>query len=696
MRAWGASIFRHAKRAQYLSEHFVPVLLDRDEHPHADSALVDFASHQAGSSGAGWPYAVFLDPETRAPLAAALPATLTVLPVGASLAPEQQAKYEAEVREASQSDPDAPIPPPTVRGLMSQAKAVAEAWAGEASKGALRAAGARWIEAVEGGTKQESTMQTDTSGGNAKDVSNSAREAPHKKSLAPRARLAHLAARSHAALMGQHTTQLDPLFGGEGSMPKMPRPVRIRALLAAVAARCDAIAGAAGRVRAIEAWREARARRRERAAAERIRQLQAAEAAFEAREHELEEEAREQEAARAGASGTVAQVAFMITASMKLDLLDRGYTANDIKHMKPAEAQDILSRPPGAPAPSEGEEGGQSVGGSDGVEALKAGRESRREEALGPLERELVELEAAEAEQAARDDDAVRVAREQQSVTSADARVAALLQGTDPGLLQDTRGLLADALRSDPHAAVDALPGRDGRTRAAWGGLLESGEGDREQGGPDSGASSQSTDGAALPSPMLRRGGGVHVLQARLAEAWFSMRRMLQGGWHDHARGGFYRYSRSRRWHLPSSCEVMAEDQGDIAMMLLEGYQCTKDPVLANAAGRALERCLRDFRTEGGGFYSGLGPRASAEGAKGSQKRGGSGGTGAAGAGAGEDPTREQLLGAMREQAVPPAAPPLLPSLWSTDEVQKALEPLLEHPGGLDEHGLPVRLTNRG
>jgi len=55
-----------------------------------------------------------------------------------------------------------------------------------------------------------------------------------------------------------------------------------------------------------------------------------------------------------------------------------------------------------------------------------------------------------------------------------------------------------------------------------------------------------------------------------------------------------------------------------MAITLIDGYQCTKDPVLANAAESALGRCLRDMRTEGGGFLTGLGPRASAEGANGS------------------------------------------------------------------------------
>jgi len=82
MRAWSSGIFQHPDRAKLLRKHFIPVLLDRDEHPHVDAALAAYTGEQAGTGAAGWPYAVFLHPETRAPLAAALPGNPTALPPG--------------------------------------------------------------------------------------------------------------------------------------------------------------------------------------------------------------------------------------------------------------------------------------------------------------------------------------------------------------------------------------------------------------------------------------------------------------------------------------------------------------------------------------------------------------------------------------------------------------------------------------
>ncbi|MFQ5928330.1 MAG: thioredoxin domain-containing protein [Acidobacteriota bacterium] len=82
-----------------------------------------------------------------------------------------------------------------------------------------------------------------------------------------------------------------------------------------------------------------------------------------------------------------------------------------------------------------------------------------------------------------------------------------------------------------------------------------------------------------------------------------TLRKMAQGGVHDHIGGGFHRYSTDKRWFLPHF-EKMLYDQAQLAISYLEAYQITNDPLFAKVARAIFEYVLRDMTGEEGGFYS--------------------------------------------------------------------------------------------
>ena len=83
----------------------------------------------------------------------------------------------------------------------------------------------------------------------------------------------------------------------------------------------------------------------------------------------------------------------------------------------------------------------------------------------------------------------------------------------------------------------------------------------------------------------------------------FTLRKMAEGGIHDHIGGGFHRYSVDERWHVPHF-EKMLYDQGQLACTYLDAYQITRDPFYAGIAGGILDYVRRDMTGEHGNFYS--------------------------------------------------------------------------------------------
>jgi uncharacterized protein YyaL (SSP411 family) len=82
-----------------------------------------------------------------------------------------------------------------------------------------------------------------------------------------------------------------------------------------------------------------------------------------------------------------------------------------------------------------------------------------------------------------------------------------------------------------------------------------------------------------------------------------SLRKIAEGGVHDHVGGGFYRYSTDARWQVPHF-EKMLYDQAQLAMSYLDAFQITRDAWYAGMARDVLAYVLRDLKSPEGGFYS--------------------------------------------------------------------------------------------
>lgn len=106
----------------------------------------------------------------------------------------------------------------------------------------------------------------------------------------------------------------------------------------------------------------------------------------------------------------------------------------------------------------------------------------------------------------------------------------------------------------------------------------------------------------SVPDFMLRyyaRTGNKDALNMTL----FTLRKMAEGGIHDHIGGGFHRYSVDERWHVPHF-EKMLYDQAQLARTYLDAYQITKDPFYADIARDILDYVRRDMTGPNGELYS--------------------------------------------------------------------------------------------
>ena len=106
----------------------------------------------------------------------------------------------------------------------------------------------------------------------------------------------------------------------------------------------------------------------------------------------------------------------------------------------------------------------------------------------------------------------------------------------------------------------------------------------------------------SAPNFMLRYYARTGVEDAR-DMTLFTLRKMAQGGMHDHLGGGFHRYSVDARWHVPHF-EKMLYDQGQLVCTYLDAYQITRDPFFADVARDILDYVRRDMTGEDAQFYS--------------------------------------------------------------------------------------------
>jgi uncharacterized protein len=82
-----------------------------------------------------------------------------------------------------------------------------------------------------------------------------------------------------------------------------------------------------------------------------------------------------------------------------------------------------------------------------------------------------------------------------------------------------------------------------------------------------------------------------------------TLRKMAEGGIHDHIGGGFHRYSTDKFWHVPHF-EKMLYDQAQLAIAYLDAFQVTRDPLFEKTARDILDYVRRDMIDKEGGFYS--------------------------------------------------------------------------------------------
>ncbi|XP_068243104.1 spermatogenesis-associated protein 20 isoform X3 [Palaemon carinicauda] len=83
----------------------------------------------------------------------------------------------------------------------------------------------------------------------------------------------------------------------------------------------------------------------------------------------------------------------------------------------------------------------------------------------------------------------------------------------------------------------------------------------------------------------------------------YTLRKMDQGGIHDHVSQGFARYSTDEMWHVPHF-EKMLYDQAQLTISFLDAYIITGEPRFAEVVRDILTYVSRDLSHPSGGFYS--------------------------------------------------------------------------------------------
>ncbi|XP_037046198.1 spermatogenesis-associated protein 20 isoform X1 [Bradysia coprophila] len=83
-----------------------------------------------------------------------------------------------------------------------------------------------------------------------------------------------------------------------------------------------------------------------------------------------------------------------------------------------------------------------------------------------------------------------------------------------------------------------------------------------------------------------------------------TLKKIGEGGIHDHVFGGFARYSVDRKWHVPHF-EKMLYDQGQLLMAYVNALKMTKDERYLDVADNLFNYICKDLRHPSGGFFSG-------------------------------------------------------------------------------------------
>ncbi|MHA1529103.1 MAG: DUF255 domain-containing protein [Alphaproteobacteria bacterium] len=82
-----------------------------------------------------------------------------------------------------------------------------------------------------------------------------------------------------------------------------------------------------------------------------------------------------------------------------------------------------------------------------------------------------------------------------------------------------------------------------------------------------------------------------------------SLDAIAAGGIHDHAGGGFHRYTVDANWRTPHF-EKMLYNQGQLARAFIEGWEATGNPAWRRAARRAFDYVNRDMTDGQGAFFA--------------------------------------------------------------------------------------------
>ncbi|CAG7836894.1 unnamed protein product [Allacma fusca] len=82
-----------------------------------------------------------------------------------------------------------------------------------------------------------------------------------------------------------------------------------------------------------------------------------------------------------------------------------------------------------------------------------------------------------------------------------------------------------------------------------------------------------------------------------------TLRKMSQGGIHDHVGKGFCRYSTDKKWHVPHF-EKMLYDNAQLAVTYTNAFVLTNDSFFSGIVDDILEYISRDMTHTEGGFYS--------------------------------------------------------------------------------------------
>ena len=91
--------------------------------------------------------------------------------------------------------------------------------------------------------------------------------------------------------------------------------------------------------------------------------------------------------------------------------------------------------------------------------------------------------------------------------------------------------------------------------------------------------------------------------EALVKMAAFTLRKMAEGGLHDHVGGGFHRYSVDEQWFVPHF-EKMLYDQAQLAISYLQARQATGQEVHAWIARGIFDYVQRELTNPAGAFYS--------------------------------------------------------------------------------------------